>query len=130
VEPLSVERFVKELEGLKDILQESLQLFRQAKTNIVGIEVAANEFLLRRHIQIETGYLRKFEENINHMNDTVGRFHKSMILKLATAESRAAFLKVRRSLKALQNAFDLESPAIMAALHEVETRLKKEKSSL
>lgn len=112
----SIEAFVKDLEDLKLTLQESLQVFREARKKLSKIDPDENQFLFRRFVEIERQALREFEKNVKKMNRTIETRLKETFDSLTMVEDREALHKIRRGLKHLQNAYDLESPIIEAAL--------------
>lgn len=116
---------LKELEDIKSHLQESLQLFRKARQNLKFVNPRENEFVFRRLIQLERDALRNFERDIRRMNESVEKRVKPVLMNVASAQDEEAIAKIRRELRHLQNAFDAESPALSAALAQVESRVSR-----
>src|SRR2546423_1402452 len=121
----SLVSFLKELEEFKVHLQNSLQLFRQARQKLKLVDLEKNEFLFRRFIQLERDALRNFEKDIRHMNQSIEKRIKSLLMSFNSGENEDALLKIRRELRHLKNAFDSESPVLSAALAQFDSRVEK-----
>lgn len=115
-------QFLQDLVKMKETLQESLHLFRQAQRRVKRENPADDSFVYRRLIQMEHEALLRFKTNIKLMNDLVEKLLGECEQPLEKSTDWQAFQLISKELKSLQNSFDQESPVLGAALQKVENR--------